>query len=107
MNVKNNFSVDSSKGLKCLYTNTDVLNNKMDELQMCIQTENIDIVAITETLSKNSNDDYTPVFVIDGFTCIQNNDGRGTAVFIRNKFECTRLTQYENLFSIPWKDLLR
>ena len=99
MKFINNLEVDSSKGLKCLYTNTDVLHNKMDELQMYINSENIDIVSITETLSKTSNEDYTPIFVINGFNCMQNNDGRGTAIFIRDTLECTRLTHYENIFS--------
>ena len=76
LNVNNVFvpKVSIVKGLKCLYTNTDVLYNKMDELTMYVDSECIDIIAITETLSKHRNDDYTPVFVINGFNCLQNNE---------------------------------
>ena len=46
--------------------------------------ENIDIIAITESLCKNPAKDYDPVFIISGFECIMNNAGRGTLLFLRN-----------------------
>ena len=73
--------VEKQKGLNCLYTNTDVLHNKLEELQTYTDKMNIDIVAITETLLKNPDDDHKPVFILKGFQCVQNDNGRGTALF--------------------------
>ena len=84
--------------MKCLYTNADSLQNKLTELHTYIDTESIDIVAITESLCKNPSSDYDPVFVIDGFDCVQNNSGRGTLLFLRKNIEYTRLTECEDIF---------
>ena len=44
--------VDEQVGLRCLYTNTDRLQNKLTELEtFCIENK-IDLIAITETLPK-------------------------------------------------------
>ena len=40
-----------------MYTNSDTLTNKMEELEVFVNKHNIDIIAICETLPKNSLDD--------------------------------------------------
>ena len=85
--------------MRCLYTNADSLHNKLTELEIYVMKENIDIIAITESLCKNPAKDYDPVFIISGFECIMNNAGRGTLLFLRNGLEYVTLSQYEDLFS--------
>ena len=43
-----------------MYTNTDVLHNKLEELQTLADNQNTDIIAITETLLKNMPTDAKP-----------------------------------------------
>ena len=71
----------------------------MDELEMYIDKEHIDIIAITETLNKTPINGDQPVFIIKGFNCFMNNVGRGTALFIKDNIECTTLPLYEDIFS--------
>ena len=35
--------------LNCMYTNTDSLTNKLEELEVFLHTQNVDIAAITVT----------------------------------------------------------
>ena len=56
------------------------------------------MIAITESLCKNPSADYDPIFVIEGFDCIQNNGGRGTLLFLKKNIEYTRLLEYEAMF---------
>ena len=90
---------EKQNGVNCLYTNTDVLHNKLEELQTYIDKNDIDLIAITETLPKNADDSYSPIFVIGGYKCFLNNDGRGVAIFVKDNIECCRLDKYEKLFS--------
>ena len=79
------------KCLKILYTNADVLTNKMDELQVLVKQDNCEVIAITEVLPKHS---FFPIqeqeLVIEGFSNISNFDiaykegGRGIVLFIKN-----------------------
>ena len=81
-----NHSVEN--GINCLYTNTDVLHNKIDELQTYIKENKIEIIAITETLPKDvAGEDYNPIFLIDGFNSYSNHDGRGVVIFVNNSSE--------------------
>ena len=43
-----------------MYTNTDVLHNKLEELELIALQEKADIIAITETLLKNMPADTKP-----------------------------------------------
>ena len=43
---------NSQTGIKCLYTNADILQNKMLELNQITLEQIIDLVAITEILPK-------------------------------------------------------
>ena len=44
----------STSTLKCMYTNTDSLTNKLEELELFLHTHNVDMAAITETKPKTS-----------------------------------------------------
>ena len=85
-------------GVKCLYTNTDTLHNKLDEIKLFVDKEDIHFLAITETLSKSSID-CEPIFILPGFECISNNGGRGVALFVKDGTEFTRITDYDDIFS--------
>jgi hypothetical protein len=87
-------------GLKCTYTNTDVLSNKLVELQLFIHTNDIDIVAITETLPKNSSDEDKKDmnFILPGFNSYIDNRGRGACLFVKNSIEVIRYPLEESIY---------
>ena len=89
-------------GLSCLYTNTDCLFNKTNELEPFLNINNIDIAAITETLPKNcTSNDFKNIHInFDGYTCLSNNVGRGVCLYIKDDYEIIeRFTDVENIFS--------
>ena len=62
-------NIDKSNGLNVIYTNSDVLHNKLKELEVIALNEKADIIAITETLLKNMPPHAQPedfVFKISG-----------------------------------------
>ena len=86
-----------SKFLEIVYTNTDVLSNKMEELQSIIQQEDADLVAITEVLPKNI---FFPVeefeFELQGYQFVSNiqiaksKGGRGICFYIKEGLHIER-----------------
>ena len=83
-----------------MYTNTDCLTNKLDELELFLQTEDIDIAAICETMPKNKPVDETLNFnKISGYKCLENQSGRGVCLFLKDSLQYTRILEYEELFS--------
>ena len=70
------YEFSSEKSLKLMYTNTDVLHNKMTEIEAIANNNDIDVIAINETLPKKlpnrftSPDDFN--FLIKGYTTVQN-----------------------------------
>ena len=86
-----------SKLLKIIYTNADVLTNKLEELQSIIQQEDADIVAITEVLPKNM---IFPVeefeFELQGYQFVSNiqiaksKGGRGICFYIKEGLHVKR-----------------
>ena len=97
--------VEKQKGLNCIYTNTDCLHNKLEELETFVHDNNIYIIAINEFLPKNTvNEDHIENderFYLPGFKYIENPKNRGVCLFIKNKLinNSTRLPEYENIFS--------
>ena len=91
--------VHKINGIECLYTNTDVLNNKLDEMTLFINKRNIQLIAVTEILPKNKiyDGDYKPDFILPGFTCFPNYDGRGVALFVKENLEVKILNEYDEL----------
>ena len=70
-----------AENLKCMYTNTDCLTNKLDELELFLQTEKIDVAAITETLPKNKpNDEKLNFDSVPGYKCLDSQNGRGVCM---------------------------
>ena len=65
--VDNKKHSQNIQALKILYTNADSLFNKKDELELRIQTENPDIVALTEVLPKNMKDYHDIELNIENF----------------------------------------
>ena len=95
-----NVNIENSNGINILYTNTDVLHNKLDELETIALKENADVIAITETLLKNMPPHVQPEdfkFKIKGFTTIHNYNGRGLCLFIKENLNFTQLFEYDAL----------
>ena len=81
-----------------MYTNADQLPNKMSELELLINQENYDVIAITEVLPKR-NDHHIQSFVLEGYSCLSNTKGRGVSLFIKEGIEVTRITEIEDIFT--------
>ena len=90
----------STTGIKCISTNTDTLTNKMEELETFIHENNIDIVAVSETLPKNTQEDKDNfVFTIPGYKVVNKPIGRGICMFVKEHLDFINLTEAENIFS--------
>jgi hypothetical protein len=95
------YKCEKRGGLNIMYTNTDVLHNKIDELQIIATKENADIVAITETLLKYMPADTKPedfVFSLKGYVSIQNYNGRGLCFFIKESIDYVHILDYDSYF---------
>ena len=84
-------------GLKCLYTNTDFLKNKLDLIEIYAHANNIDIIAITEINDKFATKEEVndTNFFLPGYTSFQNNSGRGVLLLIREGIKASRINEYE------------
>ena len=93
-------SAEKQKGLRCFYTNSDFLQNKLELLEEFVLKNKIDIIAVTETLDKfvPVNDQQNLHFILPGFTSFQKNSGRGVCLFVREGLTVTRLEDCESLF---------
>ena len=89
-------SCNSKPGINCIYTNADQLNNKLEEIILYVNENNVDIIAINETLPKNLS--IQPIFSIPGFNCFSSYEGRGVCIFVKNTFEVKELTDIESIF---------
>ena len=91
--------MEKCNGLNVIYTNTDVLHNKLEELELTAKNEKADIIAVTEILLKNMPPFTKPedfVFKIKGFTTIHNYNGRGLCLFIKDGINHTQVFEYES-----------
>ena len=74
-----------SSGINVMYTNADMLHNKLEEIETIANNENLDMIAVTETLLKNMPSDVKPedfVFNIKGYNTVYNYKGRGLCLFV-------------------------
>ena len=72
---------DESFSLNVMYTNVDSLTNKINEIETYAKLYKADLILITEYLSKNHSSNFTNIYNIDGFNCLENNKGRGVCLF--------------------------
>jgi len=61
-------SANSVTSLKCLYTNTHSMGDKQEVLEICMQSQGHDLIAVTETWWDSSQDWNA---VIDGYTLVR------------------------------------
>lgn len=87
---------EKQTGIKCLYTNTDCLKNKLEEIETFCHEENIDIVAVTETLSKKAENDEN--FNLPGYIPFPSNEGRGVCMFIKDKYKPVEMKNINKVF---------
>ena len=92
--------VEKHSGFRCLYTNTDCLHNKIDEIEIFSRANKIDLIAITETLPKNDAPDKANIkFSLEGYEILQNNHGRGVCIFYKDSLTLSEIPLEENSFS--------
>ena len=86
------------------YTNTDILSNKLEEVEIYLHKNNIDVLCISEVNDKSINNKNCPDevtlnnFVISGYDYIESPEGRGVGLFIKNNLILERCTETEQLF---------
>ncbi|GAB0209149.1 rapamycin-insensitive companion of mTOR-like [Grus japonensis] len=95
---QNIFNSDAGKppcsitSLKCLYTNARSTGNKQEELEICVQSQSHELVAITETWWDSSHDWNA---VMDGYVLFRKDRparrGGGVALYVREQLECIDL----------------
>ena len=66
-----------------MYTNADSLSNKLNEVETHAAYYDADLILITEFLSKNPTSNFSNIYNIDGYHCIDNNIGRGVCIFYK------------------------
>ena len=90
--------------LNMAYTNTDILSNKLEEIEIYLHKNNIDILCISEVNDKSSNktscheESTLNNFVISGYDYIESPEGRGVGIFLKNNLTIERCTEFEELF---------
>ena len=97
---KSNTSCSENK-LRCIYMNARSIVNKIKELKIMIEEENVDIISITETwLNDNVTDDEVS---INGYTLFRKDRrdevkcrGGGVAMYIKNELSPTFNSDLEN-----------
>lgn len=104
--VKNTINGDSNK-LKFLYTNADMLTNKMPEFKLLINTEDPDIIFINEVKPKNYKENICEVlFNVEGYnlisTNIENRTGRGAIMYVRKEINFTEYIPKTNYTESLW-----
>ena len=103
--LSNNITENKDKGkkkqvgLKVAYTNADQLPNKMSEVELFLNENNIDLIGICEVLPKEPGHNISS-FVIEGYTPYPSLEGRGICVFVKNNINITivELTNIECIF---------
>ena len=64
-----------STGLRCMYTNACSLPGKMDELRNLVDTDNFDVIAITETWANEVISDAE--LALGGYVLFRNDRKKG------------------------------
>ena len=88
----------STNNLKLAYTNTDILSNKLEEVEIFLKDNHVDILSITEVNDKFTRTQDGNSFVISGYNYIECSVGRGVGMFMKNDLVFKRCSEYELLF---------
>ena len=84
---------------KCIYTNADQLQNKLDELRVQCVTLDVDFVFVTEVLPKYNPDSIScssMIYHIDGYNAFHSTDnGRGVLIYAKDTYNISP-NQYLN-----------
>ena len=85
-----------------MYTNADILTNKVNELKTIVKESRPDIIAITESKPKNLTYDINKVeFEIEGYTLYTNSlvkdNTRGCILYVRNRITANEI-EFQNKF---------
>ena len=78
--------LSSARTIKCMYTNADTLTNKFLELELLVQENDYDVIAVTEVVPKSLGKQVDG-FVFEGYRVISDLTGRGVCLFIRSDIE--------------------
>ena len=82
----------SIMSLKCLDTNACSMGNKQDGLEICVQLQGRNLIAMTETWWDSSHDWNA---VADGYIIFRKDrptrQGGGVALYVREQLECIEL----------------
>lgn len=85
-------SAGLAASLKCLYTNTHSMDNKCDELEICVQLQGYGLPGITGTWWDSSHDWSAEM---EGCRSFRKNRlgrwGRGVTFSVREQQKCTKL----------------
>ena len=82
-----------------MYANADSLTNKIDELETYAKIYKADLILVTEHLSKNPSSNFSNIYKLEGYTCLENNVGRGVCVFYDNKLDIKEPENINEMFS--------
>ena len=93
---KNNINV--ADHLKIMYTNPDMLSNKLNELETHAKLYNADIILIAEYLSKNPSSRFENVFNLNDYYCLEDSTGRGVCVFYKKHLNITKHEKISELY---------
>ena len=87
-----------------MYTNTDTLTNKINELNFLIKERDYDVLAIAEIFPKTPNCPRDN-FVFSGYQVESKKEGRGVCLMVRDNIEYHPLEDVEDLFQpcVAWK----
>ena len=94
-------TTNCKSGLKCMYTNTDFLQNKIELIETYAHQNNIDIIAITEIHNKFATREemLNTKFFLPGYTALQNDDGRGVLLLVKESYKVIQLKHFDSIFS--------
>ena len=87
---KQNKQINAKKTLTHMFTNADMLTNKMDELEAVVKFHNPDTIGVSEVLPKRfRNQIYSEQFKLEGYDMIPHpnidrNEGRGSILYIKS-----------------------
>ena len=84
--------------INIMYTNADSLSNKINEAETHAVLYEADIILITESLPKNPTSKFDNVFKLNGFSCIEENTGRGVCLFYKNHLTVTKHEKVSDMF---------